>query len=131
MSKQQIESALEKYKIIHPYLEKEVPLPQVAKHHNIGLRTLRKWVKAYRDEGLAGLDRKSRSDKDVRRYLTKDLEEMIEALALRKTPTTLAFIHRKIVEVAEEKNLKPPSYDIVAYFNENRPPALKLLGHLR
>ncbi len=124
MSKQHIESALEKYKIILPYLEKEVSLPQIAKQHSIGLRTLRKWVKSYRDEGLDGLDRKSRSDKDARHYLTKDLQEMIEALALRKTPTTLAFIHRKIVEIAEEKKVKAPSYYLVRNVVKNIDPAL-------
>ena len=124
MSKQQVESALEKYKVIHPYLEKEASLPQIAKRHNIGLRTLRKWVKTYRDEGLAGLDRKTRSNHGVRSSLTKELEELIEALALRKIPVTLAAIHRKIVEVAKEKKLKAPSYRVVRDVVQNIDPAL-------
>ena len=128
MSKQQIESALEKYRIILPYLEEEVSLPKIAERYNLGLKTLKRWVKTYRDKGLTGLDRKSRSDKDARRYLTKDLEEMIEALALRETPTTLTAIHRKVVEIAEKKKLKAPSYDIVRGVVKNIDPALVKLA---
>ena len=128
MSKQQIESALEKYKIIHPYLEEETTLSKIAKQHSLSLKTLKRWVKAYRDKGLSGLNRKTRSNQGVRSSLTKELEELIEALALRKTPITLAAIHRKIVEVAEEKKLKAPSYRVVRDVVQSIDPALVKLA---
>ena len=124
MSKQQTESALERYKIILPYLEGKVSLFEIAKQRNLGLSTLKRWAKVYRDKGLAGLDRKPRSDKDARHSLTKELEELIEALVLRKTPTTLASIHRKISEIAEKKKLKAPSYYVVRDVVKNIDPAL-------
>ncbi len=85
---------------------------------------MKRWAKVYRDKGLAGLDRKPRSDKDARHSLTKELEELIEALVLRRTPITLASIHRKITEIAEKKKLKAPSYYVVRDVVKNIDPAL-------
>lgn len=49
--------ALERFFVIRPFLEDGVPLAQIAREQTIPLRTLSRWVKRYREAGLAGLSR--------------------------------------------------------------------------
>ena len=56
-------SALDRFRIIQPHIENEVPLSSIAQECQISKRTLNHWVKIYRDVGLKGLERKHRSDK--------------------------------------------------------------------
>ncbi len=55
--------ALERFRLLRPFLEDEVSLPEIARIGGISLRTARYWVRRYRDEGFAGLARKARRDK--------------------------------------------------------------------
>jgi len=75
--------ALARFQIIRPFLEDGVPLAQLAREQGIVLRTARRWVDRYRREGLTGLARKERGDKDKRK-LTPALQQLIEGLALRR-----------------------------------------------
>jgi len=124
-----ISSALEKYELIQPFLEGESTLPQLAIHHSIGLRSLRRWVKLYREDGLQGLQRKERSTKGKRTSVNKELEEVVEALVLKKPPLTYTAIHRKIVEIAKHKNLPEPSYIVVRDIAKNINRGLLVLSH--
>ena len=49
--------ALSRFKIIAPFLEDGLPLTQIARHHDIPLRTLRRWVTRYRQVGVSALSR--------------------------------------------------------------------------
>lgn len=115
--------------MIRSYLEEEVPLSNLAKKHGFSLSTLKRWVKKYRDYGLAGLDRKPRSDKDTRRHITLELEQLIEALVLKKSPITLAAIQRKVATVAKIKGLQEPTYRVVWLIARQIDPALTKLAH--
>src|SRR5580692_2094961 len=75
--------ALARFQTIRPFLEDGVPLAQVAREQGVVLRTARRWVDRYRREGLTGLARKERDDKDKRK-LSPELQQLIEGLALRK-----------------------------------------------
>lgn len=129
MKKPHILSAFQKFTIIEPYLEDGVSLSKIAKYHDIGLSTLKKWVQRYRKDGVAGLKRKQRSDKGMRQNISVELEALVEALVLKKPPISLAAIHRKISEVAEEKKQAIPSYRIVRDIAQKINPALVLLAH--
>jgi putative transposase len=72
--------AIIRFEIIRPSLEDGVPLTRVGKEQRIVLRTARRWVERYRKNGLAGLVRNERNDKDERR-LFPELQEIIEGLA--------------------------------------------------
>ncbi len=111
--KEQVTTALEKYKMIRPYLEKESSLVGLAKYYDIGLRSLKRWVKTYQEEGLVGLERKSYSGKGKRRTIDELLEKTVEALVLQKPPLTYAAIHRQIGRIAKGKGFKAPSYVVV------------------
>jgi putative transposase len=66
-----------------PFLEDGVPLTRLARERRIVLRTARRWVERYRKNGLVGLVRKERNDKDERKLLP-DLQQIIEGLALSR-----------------------------------------------
>ena len=81
-------SALEKFQIIKAHLEEEVCMTTIANLHGLDRVTIRRWIDKYKKQGLAGLERKQRSDKSKFRYVPDDLEKVIEALALKKTTYT-------------------------------------------
>jgi putative transposase len=106
-------TALERYKFIRPFLEEETSMAALAIRHNIGLRSIKRWVKAYKTEGLSGLQRKVRATKGQRKIINEELIKLVEGLVLQKPPLTLTAIHRKVVKVAQQKKLKEPTYYVV------------------
>ena len=93
--------AFARFHIIRPFLEDGVPLTQIAQDQGLVLRTARRWVDRYRREGLAGLARKERGDKDKRK-LAAPLRQLIEGLALRKPRMPTATIHREVADAARK-----------------------------
>src|SRR3954468_5272801 len=104
--------AFERFELLRPSLEGEVPLAQVARDRGIPLRTARRWAGQYRRDGLAGLARKGRSDRG-KRHLSDALRRGIEGLALNKPPLSVASIHRQAVTLAQRLGEPPPTYRIV------------------
>ena len=60
MSKTKQFSALDRYKIIRPFLEKQTTLTNLATTHDINVRTLRRWIRQYKADGMKELERKTR-----------------------------------------------------------------------
>lgn len=120
--------ALTCFQVIRPFLEDGVPLTQIAREQGLILRTARRWVDRYRREGLTGLARKERDDKDKRK-LTPTLQQLIEGLALRKPRLSSATIHRQVAEAAKKLGQEPPSYRVVHAVIGNLEPALLTLAH--
>ena len=121
--------ALERFRIIRPFLEDGIPLAQLAEEHAIALRTLQRWVRRYRSNGMAGLARKRRSDKGVSRRLTMPLVELVEALALETPCRSMATIHRLVCDVTQEREEASPSYHTVYNIVKAMDPALLTLAH--
>jgi putative transposase len=120
--------ALTRFQIIRPFLEDGAPLAQLVREQGIVLRTARRWVDRYRREGLTGLSRKERGDKDKRK-LTPALQQLIEGLALRKPRLSSATIHREVAEAAKKLGQEPPSYKVVHAVIGKLEPALLTLAH--
>lgn len=57
-------SSLDKYRLIHPILEKEISIVQVSKDRGISVRTLSYWIKRFTESGLIGLQKIKRKDID-------------------------------------------------------------------
>ncbi len=121
-------SALDRFRIIQPHLENNVSLSKLAKDHHKGKRTLQYWVKAYRQEGLVGLQRKSRSDKGVAISISLIARQVIEALALQKPPLPISAIHRKVTKIAKAQQWQVPTYRVVRFVIQQLNPGLKLLA---
>ncbi len=130
LSEDQRAQAHTRFTIIRPALEDGITQAQVARTHNIPASTVRRWVKRYREKGLAGLaDAKGRSDKGKSRRLPLDAITLIEGLALQKPPRSMAAIHRQVTAVALEQGWKLPSYDRVRHIIKGLDPALVTFAH--
>ena len=71
------------------------------------MSTVRRWVKRYREKGLASLaDAKVRSDKGKSRRLPAEAVTLIEGLALQTPPRSIAAIHRQVCTLAGERGWK-------------------------
>jgi len=95
--------ALERFRMIQPFLEEGVALAAIARHHGIALRTARRWVSHYRAGGLTALTRPPRADKGSRRALSPALQELVEALALTTPRRSVAAMHRTVSAVARDR----------------------------
>ena len=87
-SAEEQQRALDRFKMIQPFLEEGIFLSDIAPRHGISLRTVRRWAKAYRQHGLAGLCRKPRGDKGNHRRLCPTMKVLIRSVC---TPTAEAF----------------------------------------
>jgi hypothetical protein len=74
--------ALERYRILQPFIEHEVPLTHVTCHHGIPLRTVQRWLAHYRRDGFTGLARRERSDRRQPHGLLPELKQLIEGFTL-------------------------------------------------
>ena len=128
LSEEERARALERYKLLQPYLDGQCSLQQVIETHGLKQRTTQRWVQAYRHIGLAGLVRKSRGDKNQHR-LEPVLQQLIEGLALQKTRPSAAAIHRQVIPIAQQQGWKVPSYSCVYAIIRALDPALVTLAH--
>ncbi len=78
----------------------------------IASRTLQRWAARYRADGLAGLARSERADRGARRF-PQELQLLIEGLALKRPPPSIATIHRDVTAVAQQHGWPEPSYATV------------------
>ena len=121
--------ALSRFKIIQPFLEDGVTLPNIVATSNISLSTARRWVSRYRQDGLTGLVRNQRQDKGVHRCLNEEVKNLIEGLALQKPPKSIAHIHRQISDYCDRSSLSIPSYRTVYGIIRDLDPGLVTLAH--
>ncbi|KIT14776.1 Mu transposase C-terminal domain-containing protein [Jannaschia aquimarina] len=121
-------TAMERFRILQPHLDTDVPLTEVARVSGHSIRTLRRWLTRYHDAGLVGLMRRGRSDAGHRK-LHADLAHRIEALAVQKPRLSAASIQRRIAEVARADGHPAPSYATVRRVMGALDPAMLCLVH--
>jgi putative transposase len=121
--------AMERFDMLRPVLEGRAPLTAIAGQHQLSLRTLQRWIRRYHTAGLAGLSRKRRTDRGDHRRLPPALHQCVEGLALQHPPLTVALIHRRVCELARQRQLTPPSYGVVYNIVRQLPSGLTTLAH--
>jgi putative transposase len=104
-----------------------VPLARTARAAGVAERTAQRWLAAYRRDGLVGLARRPRADRG-RRRLPDELLLLIEGLALRRPPPSVAAIHRQAAQVARGCGWPVPSYSRVYGIVRGLDPALVTLA---
>ncbi len=129
LSEAQRTQAWERFKIIRPVLEKEITQAEVVCSHEISIRTIQRWMKTYREQGLVGLADPPRSDKGTARTLPQQTIHLIEGLALQTLRRSAASIHRQVTAIATEQGWKPPTYARVRQIIKSLDPALVTLAH--
>jgi putative transposase len=125
------QQAMARFQIIQPFVERGVPLLEVARHHGVALRTARRWVQRYRVGGLVALSRTRRASPGIPRRVPSDMVQRIEALALQTPPLSVAAIHRQVVTLAAAQGTPAPCYRTVYNIIRRIAPALRTLAHHR
>jgi len=121
--------ALKKYQFIQLYLENGIPLTSISKQHCIPLRTLRRWIKRYREGGFKALIHKSAA---ALHYTGKEeslMNQLIEGLLLQKPKLTIACINRMVNDVADKQQWSKTSYSSVYRIAKGLDKKLLLLAH--
>jgi putative transposase len=106
--------AIDRFRILQPHLEDDVPLVRIAAERGVAERTLRRWLAAWRANGVHGLERAPRSDTSKRRRLDPNLEALVRSMATRRPRPTAAAIHRKVQAEAKTRGVAGASYAVVA-----------------
>jgi len=120
--------ALERFRQLRAHLEQDTPLAPIAEAAAVSLRTAQRWVRRYRECGLAGLIRTGRADRGTRRRLQDELRQLAEGLALQRPPLGPTAIHRELCRVAEARGYSPPRFSTVYNVIRGLPEALKTLA---
>lgn len=121
--------ALKRFALLRPHLEDGVPMTAVARATGTPIGTLRRWLRAYRVEGMAGLRRKPRKDAGQRRKLDDQHITLIEGLALSVPRPSTASIYRRVCKVIAEDGGTSPSYSTVRDIVSAIDPAMTALAH--
>ncbi len=121
--------AMERFRLLHPHLEKDEPLTSVAQAAGIPYRTAHRLVAEYRRFGLAALVRKKRTDRGERRAVSAKLKEAIEGLALQNPPLPIAALYRQALKLSQDLGQKAPSYGTVFNIVRSLPADLVTLAH--
>ena len=101
--------ALDRFRLLQPYLEQSRPFWLVALEAGLPFRTAQRWVAQYQQFGLAALVRSKRGDRG-RRGASIRIKEAIEGLALQKPPLPIAALYRQTRRLAQEIGEPPPNY---------------------
>ncbi|WP_251044916.1 leucine zipper domain-containing protein [Arthrobacter sp. ISL-5] len=106
-------SAEERAALLRQHLDDGVPLTRTSGQAGIPLRTLQRWTAGFRAGGsVEALGRQPRSDRG-NHSLPPEIVGAIEGLALRRPAPTIAFIHRRICDVALDRGIPAPGYTTV------------------
>jgi len=122
------EQALKLVRLLNRYLMEGVTTQTLAHESGLSERTIWRLLQLYRDEGLEGLLRKTRSDRGIRK-MPEDLRQVIEGLCLRTPRASLSWIHKKVTEYCRKQSLKAPSYGTIRHIYLDLHPHEKVLAH--
>ncbi len=71
--------ALERYRLIEPFLQGSRTLASIAGQADVSLRTAQRWVDLYRRHGLEALAQKQRVDRGTKRAMSQRMVETMRA----------------------------------------------------
>ena len=121
-------TAMARYAVLRPTIEDGVPLTRTAADAGVALRTAQRWLSAYRGRGLVGLAPPVRCDRGTRRA-HPGLVAFIEGLALRRPAPSIAHVHRRATQLADENGWPAPSYATVRNIIRALDPGMTTLAH--
>ena len=105
--------AVERYRALEPHLTDGVTLAELARAGIASERTLQRWLRCYRAEGLSGLSRSSRSVCG-KAHMPDHLVALVRELASKRPRPSVSAIHRKVAALVVAEGRQAPSYSSVA-----------------
>ena len=91
--KEDKELEITRFKIIEPFLKKKKKLKEIEEEENISYATLKRWVNAYKKNGIIGLEKKSREDKNSFRNIDEDGIEKIKSVCRESGETSITKLY--------------------------------------
>ncbi|MFR8991604.1 MAG: Mu transposase C-terminal domain-containing protein [Fusobacterium sp.] len=116
---------IQRFKIIEPFLRKEKKLKTIEEESGISYATLKRWVNAYKKNGVLGLDKKQRNDKDSFRKVDNKGIKIIEEFCRECEETKISQLYSIFIKKLSFKyNISYPTfYRIVSnldgFFNKS------------
>lgn len=103
-SEQELE--ITRFKIIEPFLKKKKKLKEIEMEENISYSTLKRWVNAYKKNGILGLEKKEREDKNSFRHIDKNSLNTIKNICKKSNETSITKLYNNC------KNSFPETFSI-------------------
>lgn len=107
---------IKRFKIIEPFLRKDKKLKEIEKETGISYATLKRWIKAYKENGIIGLDKKKREDKDSFKSVNEEQISIIKKLCKNNYDGNISKLYNKYTTFFKNKNYSisyPTFYRIV------------------
>lgn len=114
--------ALKRYSILKPYILKEKNLKEISEDTKISYSTLKRWASSYKKQGLNGLNKSWRSDKDTHRSLNQETINYIKNIYKENPNLKILDYYTKCLDFLKNIGEKVVSYDtIYRMINELNP----------
>ena len=105
------ELQIQRFKIIEPFLRKEKKLKTIEEESGVSYATLKRWVNAYKKNGVLGLDKKQRTDKDSFRKVDNKGIKIIEEFCRECEETKISQLYSIFVKKLSSKyNISYPTF---------------------
>lgn len=101
-----------------------VPWTRLAEHSGVAVRTLQRWAARIETGQLARVPRRDKGSTRI----AAELVTAIKALAVRRPAPTIAYIHRRVADIARDRGLPAPGYTTVREIVRALDPGLKALA---
>lgn len=99
-----------KFKIIEPFLTGEKKLREIEQESEVSYATLKRWVKSYKDDGLNGLNKKERIDKNNHKKINSKELLSIKNFYLNNNSLSISKLFEKYSEISEKINISYPTF---------------------
>ncbi|MBC2855749.1 MAG: Mu transposase C-terminal domain-containing protein [Cetobacterium sp.] len=113
--------AKERFKIIEPFFKKEKKLIDIENESNISYSTLKRWVTSYKKEGIDGLEKKERSDKNNHKKIDDEKMDIIKNLYMENYNLSISKLYEKSLSTLSSINCEisyPTFYRVISSLDE-------------
>lgn len=102
-----------KYEILKPYFSKEKTLKEISEENKISYSTLKRWLSSYKKQGIEGLKKPERKDKNTYRSIDDETMEYIKTLYKSEPDLKIFDYYKKISNFLKKIGEKSISYDTI------------------
>lgn len=104
---------IKRYEVLKPYLNKNKSLKEISQNENISYSTLKRWVRSYKKEGINGLKKVERKDKNTYRSINNETMEYIKELYQNEPDLKIWDYYKNISSFVKKIGAKSISYDTI------------------
>lgn len=103
---------IKRFKIIEPFLRKEKKLKEIEIESGISYATLKRWTKSYKENGILGLDKKKREDKNSFKSVDEKDLKLIKKLCETSDDGNISKLYNKYTSFLKNKkyNISYPTF---------------------